>query len=345
MVDKNYCMSSYLAFRYVQAEDKDFFEGLHHKNIAPIAAAEKVYVKTAEEIDVAIQNAFETQRGEKLGLMLSGGMDSAILAAYMPKGADAYTFRFLGGEFQREELQRAEYYAQYYGLNLHYVDIGWEDVEKYLPIVMKAKCAPVHPIEPQLYKAAMQAKRDGITKLVLGECADQNFGGLDGLLAKDWQFDEFVKRYYFTDPAKVLVDPVDMRYLFEPYRRDGDKIDFLHFIEDVFAIEGRGIYHNAFGIADMPYFFPYAAMRMAVPLDLQRVRNGESKYLIRELFEMKYHMKAPNKIPMPRPVDAYFADWKGPTRPEFKSDLNMSEFTGNQKWQMYCLEQFLNMYD
>lgn len=53
----------------------------------------------------------------------------------------------------------------------------------------------------------------------------------------------------------------------------------------------------------------------------------------------------PNKIPMPRPVDIYFADWKGPGRPEFRKDIDMSKYSGNQKWQMYCLERFLNMYD
>ena len=28
MVDKEYCMSSYLAFRYIEADDKEFFPGL-----------------------------------------------------------------------------------------------------------------------------------------------------------------------------------------------------------------------------------------------------------------------------------------------------------------------------
>ena len=52
-----------------------------------------------------------------------------------------------------------------------------------------------------------------------------------------------------------------------------------------------------------------------------------------------------HKIPMPRPVDEYFKAWSGPKRPEFKKNLDMSKFTGNQKWQMYCLEKFLNMYE
>ena len=75
-----------------------------------------------------------------------------------------------------------------------------------------------------------------------------------------------------------------------------------------------------------------------------RVRNGEPKYLIRELFAKKYpNFPVPNKTPMPRPVDSYFEDWQGPTRSEFKKNLDMEKFTGNQKWQLWCLERFLNL--
>lgn len=53
----------------------------------------------------------------------------------------------------------------------------------------------------------------------------------------------------------------------------------------------------------------------------------------------------PDKVPMPRPVDEYFKDWKGPMRLEFRQDLDMTKFTGNQKWQMFCLERFLNNHE
>ena len=85
---------------------------------------------------------------------------------------------------------------------------------------------------------------------------------------------------------------------------------------------------------------------MRKPLDLYRIRTGDSKYLIRDLFRLKYpEMEVPTKLPMPRPVDEYFKTWEGPTRPEFKSDLDMSRFNGNQKWLLFCLEQFLNLMD
>jgi hypothetical protein len=28
---------------------------------------------------------------------------------------------------------------------------------------------------------------------------------------------------------------------------------------------------------------------------------------------------------------------------EFRKDIEMSGFTGNQRWQMYCLEKFLDI--
>ena len=127
MVDKKYCMSSYMAFRYIEDANKNFYEGGHHKNITPVPDDQRILVHTVEDIDREIAKQMEQFKDKKKGIMLSGGMDSAIVASYL-RGADAYTFRFLGGEFQKEEIARAEYYAKYYGLNLHYVDINWDTV-------------------------------------------------------------------------------------------------------------------------------------------------------------------------------------------------------------------------
>ena len=268
-------------------------------------------------------------------------MDSAIVASYM-KGGEAYTFRFLGGDFQKEELARAEYYAKYYNLNLHYVDITWETVEKYVDACMKAKCAPVHSIEPQILQAALQAKNDGVEVMFIGDGSDYVFGGMDKLLSRDWDYDDFVERYYSVNPNDVLFNPIDMTYPFEPFRLPNGKIDFQGFMADLMTRESFNSYYNAFSVAQMPYYDPYAYLKMAESLDLNRVRNGEPKYLIRELMAKRYPgIPVPNKNPMPRPVDYYFADWEGPKRPEFKENLDMIKFTGNQKWQMWCLERFL----
>ena len=342
MVDKNFCASSYLAYRYIEKDGVEFAEGLHHKNFK--GSSTKTQVFTAADIDAAIKKIFSKVRDKKLGLMLSGGMDSAILASYMTS-SNAYTFRFLDGNFQADELRRAEYYAKTYGLNLHYVDINFERIDAVLDLVMKNKCAPVHSIEPQIFLAAKQALNDGVEIMTVGESSDLIFGGMDKLLAEDWDFDDFVKRYTFLNPFDVLENPVDVNYLFERYRR-GNKIDFLRFMDEVYSVESSGSYMNAFETARIDYLDPYSNLQMAEPLNLQKIRNGESKYLIRELFKMKYpNFPVPEKIPMPRPVDFYFENWQGPIRAEFKPNLDIKEFTGNQKWQLYCLERFLNLLD
>lgn len=342
MVDKNFCMSSYLTFRYIEKDGVEFFEGLRHKNFVP--PKDRIKVFSAQDIDAALAENFSKVRGKKLGLMLSGGMDSAILASYMG-GSDAYTFRFLGGEFQADELRRAEYYAKTYGLNLHYVDITWRAIEPHIDKLMKNKCAPVHSIEPQIYLAATQAKSDGVEMMITGDASDGIFGGMDKILSRDWKFEDFVERYTFLNPAEVLENPADVSYLFERYRK-GNNFDVVRFMEEVYLAQDAGEYLNAFEVAEIDYLDPYANLQLGEPLDLTRIRSGESKYFIRELFALKYpNFPVPEKLPQPRPVDSYFKDWQGVTRSEFRKNLDVKKFSGNQKWQLYCLERFLNLFD
>ena len=158
---------------------------------------------------------------------------------------------------------------------------------------------------------------------------------MDKLISPKWTFDAFAERYTFLNPQLVLSNPVDQSELFEHYRTGADTIDYMKFMDEVFAIESSSSYLNAFGAAWMPYYDPYAKLVMADPLDLERVRNGEPKYLVRGLYAIKYpELEIPFKIPMPRPVDAVFKDWKGPKRAEFRKDISMQQLTGNQKWQV-----------
>ena len=348
MVDKNYCMSSYMAFRFVERDDMDFFEGMKHKVFHRVEQENKKVIYSAKDIDKAIKLDFANNlsRYKKKGLLLSGGMDSGILASYMG-GCDAYTFRFIGGKFQQDELERAELFANKYNMTLHYVDIDWENtVDRYVDLVMKERSTPVHSIEPQIMQAALQAKSDGMDIMIIGAGSDDVFGGIDKLLSKDWKYDEFKKRFMYTDPKDVLVNPVDMDYAFKPWKKGKDDIDYMGFLDANSTIETDLSFQNAFETAGLDFYDPYVSMELGEPLDLDRIRHGESKYLIRELFAIKYpDIDIPEKLPMPRPVDIYFENWKGPQRKEFIQNLDMNHFTGNQKWQMYCLERFLNLFD
>lgn len=211
---------------------------------------------------------------------------------------------------------------------------------------MSRKWAPVHSIEPQIYKAAIEAKKDGVQMILVGESADLIFGGMDKLITPEWDFDGFAQRYTFLNPNLVLTAPVDQMELYIRYKIGENGIDYMRFMDEVFAIESSSSYLNAFAVADLPYYDPYAKLIMAEPLDMDRVRNGEPKYLVRGLYAIKYpELEIPFKIPMPRPVDTIFKHWEGPKRSEFRQDIPMDELTGNQKWQLWCAELFLNIYD
>lgn len=348
MVDKNFCMSSYIAYRYVYKEGMDFFPDMIHKNYDVKSAEEKVYVKNAKEIDAQIQKSIDEiyKKYSNVGILLSGGMDSAILAAYLKEESHAYTFTSNESDVYKLDVDRAKKYCDKFNLTHHLVDISLQDYETYTPIVMKRKCAPVHSIEPQIYKAALAAKKDGVEIMIIGDAADYIFGGMDKLLSEDWSYNGFINRYKTLDPQKVLSRPVDVDEIFEPYRIGADGINFQAFLKGPTVIESYGSYENPFACAGMLYFDPYEDLEMAEPLDLNRIRNGESKYLIRELFSVKYpEIEVPEKIPMPRIVDKIFRNWDGPKREEFRQDIAMGELSGNQKWQLWCLEKFLNLYE
>lgn len=182
--------------------------------------------------------------------------------------------------------------------------------------------------------------------MLVGESADLIFGGMDKLITHKWNFDSFTKRYTFLEPELVLSNPVSQLELYETYRLENNGIDYMRFMDEVFSIESSGSYLNAFATAELPYYDPYAQLVMESPLDMERICNGEPKYLVRGLYAIKYpELEIPFKIPMPRPVDEIFRDWSGPVRPEFRKDIPMDSLTGNQKWQLWCAELFLNLFD
>ncbi len=68
-----------MAFRYIWRDDMDFYNGFRHKNYEPIANDEKIPVATSEDIDRDIQKQIDSlyAQYDNIGILLSGGMDSA----------------------------------------------------------------------------------------------------------------------------------------------------------------------------------------------------------------------------------------------------------------------------
>ena len=85
---------------------------------------------------------------------------------------------------------------------------------------------------------------------------------------------------------------------------------------------------------------------MKKPLNIERIRNGEPKYLLREVYNQLYPTIKPlEKIPFARPMDQWMKNWNDIHRPEFRDDINIEELTGEQKWLIYCLQKFMDLID
>ena len=82
MIDKKYCMSSYMAFRFIEKDDVDFGDGLKHKNIRPFPDDLRIPVHSSDDIDKEIEKQMQQFADKKKGALLSGGMDSAIVASW-----------------------------------------------------------------------------------------------------------------------------------------------------------------------------------------------------------------------------------------------------------------------
>ena len=86
-------------------------------------------------------------------------------------------------------------------------------------------------------------------------------------------------------------------------------------------------------------------MKLEFTLDYGRIRAGDTKYVLRELFNRLYpDLGQPVKIPMPRAVQQWLADWEGPQREEFLPNC-IEGLKPDQKWMVFILERFLNQID
>jgi asparagine synthetase B (glutamine-hydrolysing) len=274
--------------------------------------------------------------------LLSSGIDSAILAALLPADTPSYTIRF-EAPAAVDEVTRAAEYARLLGKPHHVVTVTWRDYLDCMPVLMRHKQSPLHAVEVGLYRAAQAAAADGCDALVVGNGADSTFGGLDRLLSREWRFEDFVARYTFVPPERVLRAPVSMQPVFAPYQR-GDTVDVQPFLA---TVHGRGIiqaFKNAIECAGCHMVEPFETMRLAAPLDLARIRNGEPKYLLRELFSQLYPGVAlPPKVAFARPMEDWLREWPGVRRDEFRADFDASTLTGEQRWLVYCLDRFLDL--
>ncbi|MCR5484542.1 MAG: asparagine synthase C-terminal domain-containing protein [Clostridiales bacterium] len=304
----------------------------------------RIPVGSADELEKALKEQVTAAASDgKAALALSGGIDSAILAKFMPKGSVAYTFRcVVPGKQVVDESIRASKYAEECGLKHEITDITFDEALSVCDTLMKHKGAPIHSIEAQIYLASLRAKKDGFKRFIFGETADAVYGGLDGLLGEDRTTGEFIERFSFVAPYKVMYDPAPDYSPFYDIEKDGH-IDAHDFINKYFFRESLGSYLNACETAGIEFIAPYSRTKMSVPIDYEKIRSGNSKYFVREVFSKLYPgWETPKKTPMPRPVSEWLGSWSGPVRSEFIPHCT-DGMTGDMKWMVFILERFLNL--
>src|ERR1700754_1068541 len=101
-------MSAYLALRYVPWADRAWIPG--RRDLTPhlpeLRGAALTPVTSADDIGAALAAQLGRCDPATTGLLLSGGIDSAILAALLPRGVNTYTIRFVA-EDAVDETERA----------------------------------------------------------------------------------------------------------------------------------------------------------------------------------------------------------------------------------------------
>ncbi len=340
-----FCASSYLTYRYVIEPGRHWNASVEAPYPA-VDALDQVDVRTAADIVRQLRARVSTLDPARTGLLLSGGIDSAILAALAPAGTRSYTIRFVAPGAVRDESPAAARYATECALPHRIVSVTWADYQAVMGPLMRCKRAPLHAVEVGLHTAALAAKGDGLDALITGIGADSTFGGLDRLLSRDWTFDELVTRYTFLPPSAVLREPRNVSVGFERFRTGDDAIDLHGFLKET---HGYGIiqaFHNALHSAGCRMIAPYEALRLAAPLDIPRIRAGESKYLLREVFQELFpDWKIPSKIAFARPMDSWLADFATPSSAIFRSDVDYNALTAEQRWLVYCLDRFATLLD
>lgn len=334
-----FCMNSYLRYRTIV--DTRYIFSEKNKTWYYQECEERIPVGCATELDAQLRKYInKTLEDGPTALMLSSGIDSAILASYLPEGTQTYTLR-CRARSGIDETAKAKYYADKNHLKHAVIDIYWEDFEKYTVPLMAQKGYPIHSIEVQILKAAQQAKKDGIKNLIFGETADIIYGGHSKLLSQDWTKEAFMERFSFVDPKKVLRHPMEIPEPIEPYVQKNGLVDVFGFLNGFEYGVSLGFYTNACKMGGVTLSAPYSHTILGHPLDMDRIRSGESKYVVRELFREIYPDAAvPDKTPLPRPMAEWLADWEGPKHSEFIRD-HISELTGDQKWYVYALDQFM----
>lgn len=336
----NECISCFLRYRSFPHEITPF----KRKKKFNFSESEKIEIFNELDLLNYFSMYFKNVDFKKTGIMLSGGIDSCMVAAFMPKGSLAFTISYPEMK-EKDETERAKFYANKFGLKLIEVDVTFDDIVKYQDELMKNKEQPLSSIEIGMYKMCLEAKKHGLENLLTGMGADGLFGGFFNLLSRQWTNSEFVERFTYIDPNTVLLKAEDNLTFFknhfnEPY------FNMLNFLDDIESEYSLSYFLNPCETANIKLLAPYENCIRKFNYDFDMIRNGNEKPILRKAFEIKTGFKFEGrKMPFPRPTEYWYTLYKEKLNPIFKKDAYSIAKTPEQKWIIYSANHFINLFE
>lgn len=258
----------------------------------------------------------------RVGLLLSSGMDSAILAARLPPGSLAYTLDYADEQGSNpptvSEFKAAQ---QYVPRNVRHkrIEVSKSEYFENIDVLTERMGRPTVPHEPALFKLITQAYKDGVEHVVTGLGADGHLGGLRAFYRFSTlkTFETYLFKRY-VNPSHVLRSPYGIRELLEPYNSE-QGFNVQRYLEEI-GTEGDNL-TEVIAAHGMNHVAPFATMRLAEPLDL----NTPEKAILQEAFIRTYKSQPPHKRALWVPYDAWLQN-VSLSHPDFRPGLKIRRF-------------------
>ena len=104
-VNIDYCMSSYLTFRFVADSNISWSREFSSNVPAGSSKNKEVGVKTSDELLQNLEKVIDNEtKNKKIGILLSSGMDSLVLGSLLPEGTKSYTVGYSAKNYVDKKL-------------------------------------------------------------------------------------------------------------------------------------------------------------------------------------------------------------------------------------------------
>jgi asparagine synthase (glutamine-hydrolysing) len=161
---------SYALWQFGRLREVRYWVSPDRKTLAPTHVADPIAAFT-EKLDEAVKERLPA------GVLLSGGIDSAMLVAVAAKHQKVKTFSAGFADDSASELARAAQVAKRFGTEHHEIVLSPRDVIARLPQAVAHRDAPVsRPADVALHFLACEAAR-GARAVLTGDGADEVLGG------------------------------------------------------------------------------------------------------------------------------------------------------------------------